>query len=90
MFSRKYGYVDGSWGYDEKHMGSLDFLSVGVVQEDPGDIEFTYWLDCSDIGEDGRPAVYWSHAGTRKDWKRAEPSDLLSDERRAQFKRQTV
>lgn len=25
----------------------LDFLSVGVVQEDPGDIEFRYTLHCS-------------------------------------------
>lgn len=35
----------------------LDFISVGVVREDPADIEFRYVVDCDRQGEDGRPLV---------------------------------
>jgi len=50
----------GKYGYNREssRVGSLDFLSVGVVSQDPGDIEHSYWLDCSSLGGDGRPTVY--------------------------------
>lgn len=35
----------------------LDFISVGVVLEDPFDVEFVYVVDCAILGEDGRPRV---------------------------------
>lgn len=36
---------------------SLDFRSVGVMMEDPGDIEYRYVVDCGNIGADGLPQV---------------------------------
>jgi len=38
-------------------VNSLDFRSVGVMMEDPGDIEYRYTVDCGKIGEDGLPEV---------------------------------
>jgi hypothetical protein len=35
----------------------LDFLGVGVLMEDPGDIEHTYYLDCHNLDEKGHPTV---------------------------------
>ena len=35
----------------------LDFLSVGVMSSDPGDIEYRYVVDCSVIGKRGLPKV---------------------------------
>lgn len=35
----------------------LDFLSVGVVAEDPCDIEYRYVVNCGAIGRDGLPKV---------------------------------
>ncbi len=35
----------------------FDFLSVGIMREDPGDIEYIYEIDCSRHGDDGRPLV---------------------------------
>lgn len=42
--------------------GSLDFLGVGIVQEDPSDVEYVYVIDCDALGEDGRPKVTCHHA----------------------------
>jgi hypothetical protein len=60
MFSRKFCKLpNGEYGYDESNVGSLDFISVGVVDRDPGDIEYTYWLDSGNLDpETGRPGVY--------------------------------
>ena len=58
----------GEYGYnlDSPKRGSLDFLSVGIVQEDPGDIEYSYWLDCS-TGK--RPNIYVrAEYGDRSVW----------------------
>lgn len=45
----------------------LDFLSVGVLHgEDPGDIEYTYFIDCSKIDGKGYPKVRWSKAGQKR------------------------
>lgn len=55
--------------------GSLNFLSVGVCQEDPSDIQYTYWLDCADLGEDGRPTVYMARVpfgGEASEWDRVQ------------------
>jgi hypothetical protein len=35
----------------------LDFLSVGVVQRDPGRVEYVYVVDCGTQDERGRPVV---------------------------------
>ena len=37
--------------------GNLDFLGVGVIVEDPGDIEFIYTVDCGKMTKDRRPTV---------------------------------
>jgi len=39
----------------------LDFLSVGVVSEDPGDIEYRDVVDCREIGKNGLPEVTCWH-----------------------------
>jgi hypothetical protein len=36
---------------------ALDFLSVGVVTEDPDDIKYRYVVHCDQKDEDGRPVV---------------------------------
>jgi hypothetical protein len=36
---------------------SLAFRSIGVVQVEPGDIEWRYMLDCKNREPDGRPTV---------------------------------
>lgn len=40
----------------------LDFLSVGVMMENPGDIEYEYFVDCDSRGSDGRPEVTYKAA----------------------------
>lgn len=35
---------------DNPHMGSLNFLSVGVCLKNPGDIEYQYWVKCDGKG----------------------------------------
>lgn len=51
MFNVDYCVKDGN-GY--KHNASkLDFLSVGIVSEDPGDIDYRYVVRCAS----GRPIV---------------------------------
>ena len=35
----------------------LDFLSVGVCMEDPGDIEYRYLINCGQVQPDGWPNV---------------------------------
>jgi hypothetical protein len=37
--------------------GSLDFISVGVCMEDPGDIAHTYFVNCDKITDEGYPQV---------------------------------
>lgn len=80
MFSRKYDWRRD--GYNEEKTGSLDFLSVGVVTSDPGDIEFTYWLDCS-ASRGRRPAVWWKPVGGT--WKQATPEEMTPGEPAAPF-----
>lgn len=35
----------------------LDFLSLGVCQKDPGDIAYTYFVNCDKMDENGCPTV---------------------------------
>ncbi len=42
--------------------GMLDFLGVGVVQEDPEDIEYAYFVDCQHREDDGIPKVTHARA----------------------------
>lgn len=52
--------VDYHFGDDELEITRkdhpLDFLSVGVVMEDPGDIEYRYEVIC-DLGQRDRPLI---------------------------------
>lgn len=43
------------WLAGELGDGGLNFLSVGVCQNDPGDIEYRYEIDCSDAGTYAAP-----------------------------------
>lgn len=55
IFARKYvRQPDGS--YDWEPAAKLDFISVGVLLEDPGDIEFRYVVECDNF-INGRPTV---------------------------------
>ena len=36
----------------------LDFLSLGVCNKDPGDIDFRYVVNCEDL-EENRPTITW-------------------------------
>jgi len=63
MFSRRYTRLpNGEYGYDESGIGSLNFLSVGVILEDPDDIQYVYYLDCENRDDAGRPTIYWGEA----------------------------
>ena len=52
QFARHYDSKKGKWVAN----GYLDFNSVGIVQEDPGDIQYRYVVDCS-VMVNGRPRV---------------------------------
>lgn len=40
----------------ESH-GPLDFLSVGILMKDPGDIEYRWTVDCGKHDKTGKPTV---------------------------------
>lgn len=46
-----------SWKPSAATDDCLDFLSVGVMMDDPGDIQYRYIIDCGKIGADGLPEV---------------------------------
>lgn len=69
--ARKYEADPKSGKYRWKKNKRLDFLGVGVVMADPGDIEWVYTVDCSasrdaltpgGLTSKGRPAVSWKEA----------------------------
>jgi len=35
----------------------LDFCGVGICQENPGDIEYEYFIDCGNMDATGRPQI---------------------------------
>ena len=45
-----------------KTPGPLDFLSLGVTNQDHGDIEFVYTVECDKLDAEGRPTVTWEAA----------------------------
>lgn len=55
-FAQSYSVDTGEWT-SHADTRPLDFLSVGVVQEDPGNIEFRYVIDCAERDANGRPRV---------------------------------
>ena len=48
--------ADGKWAEHPENVKPLNFISVGVMLEDPGNIEFRYLVHC-DKQVDGRPEV---------------------------------
>lgn len=77
QFATDYGYVDGKWTTaNHADTRPMDFISVGVVSKDPGDIEYRYVVDCSTL-VDGRPTVH-VFTGYGNDWKdMGELADVL-------------
>lgn len=47
--------TNGEYGYT-RNESKLDFLSVGIMNEDPCDIEYRYVIDCGNLVK-GRPTV---------------------------------
>ena len=47
--------ANGEYGYT-RNASKLDFLSVGVMQSDPCDIEYRYVIDCGNLVK-GKPTV---------------------------------
>jgi hypothetical protein len=45
----------GRYGY-KRAKSKLDFIGVGILSEDPGDIEYRYVIDCGNLVE-GLPTV---------------------------------
>jgi len=53
-----YAYSLGPEGYGKKRPASrLEFLSVGVVMEDPGDIEYRYVVTCDGLPHGSAPKI---------------------------------
>jgi len=50
--------AEGNWGHVKGNM--LDFISLGVLMDDPGDIEYRYHLWCG--GDMKEPEVTWEEA----------------------------
>lgn len=47
----------------------LEFMSVGIMSQDPMDIEYRYTVDCGKLGKDGRPEIscYGARSGKHHD-----------------------
>lgn len=58
--TRYEGTVDGKAKYVDTHY--LEFLGVAPCNEDHGDIEFVYEVDCDNLDKEGFPVVRWRHA----------------------------
>lgn len=56
MFNYDYKIVNGKLKR-VRNTSKLDFLSVGVLREDPLDIGYRYVVDCRSRGNDGLPHV---------------------------------
>jgi hypothetical protein len=56
MFNNPFGkQANGEYGYT-RNASKLDFLSVGILQDDPGDIQYRYVIDCGNLVK-GKPTV---------------------------------
>lgn len=69
------------WAKD-RVQGSMDFLSVGINQTDPGDIEYTYTVDCESHYENGWPRVSYMSVYNNEGWVNVPLDQLLQDSRR--------
>lgn len=49
-------FENNTWEYEINY--PLDFLSVGLLMEDPGDIEYRYIVDCDHQDQNGLPLLY--------------------------------
>lgn len=58
--ARQYDYTTKKW----KAKKRLDFISVGIVLKDPGDLAYTYMVECG-TGFGARPTVTWQKAQLR-------------------------
>ena len=54
MFNDRY---DSKTGNRIRNESKLDFISVGIMPEDPSDIAYRYVVDCGKIGKNGLPEV---------------------------------
>lgn len=62
MFAVDYGFDEDRTEYKATPKAErLDFLSVGVMSQDPGDIEYRYVVNCNKINNRGLPDLkcYW-------------------------------
>jgi hypothetical protein len=58
MFCRDYNFTDmGAEPSNHFKERPLDFISVGVVMENPGDIEYEYFVNCEKMDKHGFPKV---------------------------------
>lgn len=55
-------YTMGAKGMTYKKAQKLDFLSVGICIENPGDIEYEYNVNCEATGANGNPVVTYREA----------------------------
>lgn len=67
MFSVDYVYDEELKKYNEiPKKNRLEFLSVGIVMEDPGDIDYRYVVDCSELDpKTGFPKLKCIHKRTK-------------------------
>ena len=64
QFAASYEMKDGAFERtSHADTKPYDFLSVGVVMEDPGDIEYRYFVDCSKLDDKSRPTVTVQEVG---------------------------
>ena len=54
-YAGRYNPKIGEWEKTEP----LDFLSVGVLLKDPGDIEYRYHVHCGQYAADDTPIITW-------------------------------
>jgi len=55
--SQEYGKDTYRFRNEKRDGYTLNFLSVGIVSREPGDIEFRYTIDCDKLNQHGLPPV---------------------------------
>lgn len=76
MYAERY---DSTTGKTTKNDDPLDFLSVGIVNVEPGDIEFRYYVDCT-IREADAPRIGYQQVGWDSEESRNTPGATTFDE----------
>lgn len=85
IFAHKYEWPDGVFKGEPRYTASnpLDFLSVGIVKEIPGDVEYVYTVAC---GRGEEPTVtYRHHAFADENEDMPEFSEFQEDESEAEI-----